>query len=442
VAGLLGAAPGRVSAVSGRRVLVLTYHWPPFSGAGAARWSALVTHLRQLGHEVTVVTTSLWGRSPAGAEEGVIRTRDLAAVGVLRRLFRRPVVRAETARAVAVPLGSESGPGLRSRILVPDPFVVSWVPLAAAAARRFLRQRPVDCVITSSPPDSIHLAGLALGRRRPAWIAELRDGWTFEPLRAPFPTGFQRRLDARLERAVACHADGLVAATGPIGDDLERRFERPVETIRNGWDPGLESRLAAAEPPALDPGRVNLVYTGSLGGIRGHDDRGLLAALRDIVREEPELAARLRVTIAGPLTEGDRAKLGSPELAPVVRTVGELPRPEALALQRRADALLLITSHHASIATGKLYEYLAAGRPILALAGENEAASIVAETGTGVSVAPDDIPGIRRALATVASGELERSYEPRGLDHYVYPAPARAFAEAIERAMERHRRLA
>jgi glycosyltransferase involved in cell wall biosynthesis len=420
------------------RLLILTYHWPPATGAGAARWSALVRHLRELGHELTVVTTSLWGPPGTGDDERVIRTRDFADVGALRRLLRRPA----TAAGGGEGAGGGSAGGLRSRILVPDPFVVSWAPFAAAAARRVIRREPIDCVITSSPPDSVHLAGLALGRRRPPWIAELRDGWSFEPLRPAFATGVQRRLDLRLERAVARRADALVGATGPITDDLERRLGADATTIRNGWDPWLDSEVKAARPPELEPDRVNLVYTGSLGGIRGHDDRGLLAALREIVSEDRGLAERLRLVIAGPLTASERTELGAPDLAPLVRMVGSLPRPEALALQRRADALLLITSHDRSIATGKLYEYLAAGRPILALAGNNEAASIVAKTGTGTSVPPDDVPAIRRALEAVAAGELDGSYAPHGLDPYLYPGPAEGFAEVIDRAVEQGRRAA
>jgi glycosyltransferase involved in cell wall biosynthesis len=411
------------------RLLVITYHWPPFTGAGGARWSSMVRHLRELGHQVTVITTSLW-EPPSGEDaEGVIRTRDLAAAGTLRRLLRRPAAHAGASG------GGAAGGGLRSRLLVPDPFVVSWVPFAAAAARRVIRRQPIDCVITSSPPDSVHLAGLRLGRNRPPWIAELRDGWTYEPLRPPFPTGWQRRLDAGLERRVALGADGLVGVTGPIAEDLARRFDRPASTVRNGWDPALEPAIEAAEPPSLEDDRVNLVYTGSLGGIRGHDDRGLLDALRGISREDPELAARLRVVFAGPLTPEERAAFASPELAPLVRALGELPRPQALRLQRDADALLLITSRDASMATGKLYEYLAAGHPILALAGENEAARIVTETGTGRVVAPDDVPGVRRALAAVVSGELQDSYEPHGLEAYLYPAPAKALAELIDRVL-------
>jgi glycosyltransferase involved in cell wall biosynthesis len=416
--------------MTSRRLLVITYHWPPFTGAGAARWSSMVRHLRGLGHEVTVITTSLWGPPPAADAGGVLRTRDLAAMGSVRRLLRRPA-RADDGTAGS---GGESA-GMRSRLLVPDPFVVSWVPFAAAAARRVIRRQPIDCVITSSPPDSVHLAALMLGRHRPAWIAELRDGWTYEPLRPPFATAFQRRLDARLERRVSQRADGLVGATGPISADLETRLAVEAETIRNGWDPALEPKVEAAEPPGLESDRVNLLYTGSLGGIRGHDDRGLLAGLREISRDQPELAGQLRLVIAGPLTEGERAELTAPDLAPIVRVLGELPRAQALRLQRDADALLLITSRDVSIATGKLYEYLSAGRPILALAGKNEAAAIVAETATGRVVPPDDVSAIRRALAATVSGELSESYEPRGLDPYVYPAPAEALAALIDRVL-------
>src|SRR5947208_12604384 len=108
-----------------RRLLVITYHWPPFTGAGAARWSAMVRHLRRLGHEVTVITTSLWGPPTVADAEGVIRTRDLAAVGALRRLMRRPAGAMEGGDGRA---GGGSADGLRSRLLVPDPYVLSWLP--------------------------------------------------------------------------------------------------------------------------------------------------------------------------------------------------------------------------------------------------------------------------------------------------------------------------
>ena len=412
-----------------QRLLVLTYHWPPFPGAGAARWTALVKYLRRLGYETTVITTSAFGALPSDAAEGVVRTRDLAAAGSLRKVLRRPPLAGEG--------GAESGaekpaPGILTKVVVPDAYAASWVPFATLAARRLLRERTFDCLITSSPPDSVHLAGLALGDRSPAWIADLRDGWTFERLRPPFPTGAQRDLDARLERRVARGAGAVVCATEPISADLRRRLGVDATTIPNAWDPDLEPQVAAADPPPLDPDRVNLVYTGSLGGVRGHDDSGLFEALRAIVRDDPELATRLRLTIAGPLTRAEQAALRAADLDPVVTTLGPLPREQALALQRRAAALLLVTSHDVSIATGKLFEYLAAERPILALAGANEAARIVTETRTGVVVPPDDAAGIRSALTAIASGAIERDFAPHGLERYRYPAPADAYGKLIE----------
>ena len=107
------------------------------------------------------------------------------------------------------------------------------------------------------------------------------------------------------------------------------------------------------------------------------------------------------------------------------------------ALQRSADALVLITSRNSSEATGKVFEYLAAGRPILALAEENEAARIVRETHTGITVAPDDVDAIARALTRIARGDLGREFAPTGLDRYAYPRLAEEMGEAIEEAIVR-----
>jgi glycosyltransferase involved in cell wall biosynthesis len=184
---------------------------------------------------------------------------------------------------------------------------------------------------------------------------------------------------------------------------------------------------------------VNLVYTGTLGGIRGHDDRALLEALRRLVRDDPDTASRLRVVIAGRLMEAEAAILSAVDLRPIVHLVGALPRFGAVALQRQADALLLVTSHHKSIVHGKLFEYLAAGKPILALAGDNEPARIVRETHTGEVVAPDDADAIERALRRVADRSLP--YAPRGVERYTYTEAARRMSAEIELAIARRNGL-
>jgi glycosyltransferase involved in cell wall biosynthesis len=160
-----------------------------------------------------------------------------------------------------------------------------------------------------------------------------------------------------------------------------------------------------------------------------------LRALRIVSREAD--VAPLRLVLAGRLTAAERALIEGSGAADAVSHLGVLDRVDALALQRSADALLLLTSRSSSEATGKLFEYIGAGRPILALAESNEAARIVRETNTGITVPPDDVDAIAAALRKVASGDLSRAYAPQGIHRFVYPGPAETMAELVEEAILR-----
>jgi len=413
---------------SPRRVVVVPYYYPPFWGSGN-RWPTLVKYLRELGHEVTVLATDAYGRLEDDDANGVQRVHDLRASAAVRRMLRREDI--PTAGAAA---GDQPAGPLLTKLFVPDAYVVSWLPAAALATRRLLAESNIDVVITSSPPESVHLLGLLLGRRRPAWIADFRDGWTFEPLRPPFPTGLQQRVDGRLERAVAQHADAVVAATRPIAGDLVQRLGARATHISNAWDPALTSVPAA--PRIGESSEKRIVLTGKFSGVRGSNPEAFLRALAR-VRSEPD-SPPLRLVLAGPLLDADRALIAATGNADFVSSVGIVERSSALALQRSADALLLITSRNSSEATGKLFEYIGADRPVLALADGNEAARIVAETGIGVTVAPDDVEAIANALRRVAAGTLP--FAPRNLGRFVYPGPAEAFTRVIDEAIDTHQR--
>ncbi len=423
----------RVDRMPRRRILVISYFFPPDQTVGGARWAAMSSWLRRAGHEVTVLTTNAAGSLP-GEEPWTRRTGDLGSMPALRWMLRRPPLSAgETGVAAKKPV-----PRWFTDVVVPDELLLTWAARATVSARRLVREREIDCVVSTGPPHSSHLIPLLLGPRRPAWIADFRDGWRFEPLRPAWPARLQDRLDAALERRVAATADVVIGVTKPIADDFAGRLHARSSYVSNGWNPELDPVLAEAVRPQLDPGLVNLVHTGQLSGPRGRDPRALLMALRRLQDEQPAVAAKLRIVLAGRLDAGEEQLLGELDHQGAVVSVGQLSRDAAAALQRDADALLLLTSPgHASQATGKLFEYLTAGRPIIALARENEAARIVQETRTGVTVAPDDVEGIASALAAAAEGTLARSYDPRGLDPYIYPGPAEAVAELIEESLAR-----
>lgn len=417
-----------------RRLLVVSYGHPPSPGVGGTRWLSMARHLRRLGHSVTIVASDAWGTLSEEAELDVVRVRDPKSARKLRSLLRRGKLRQEGDRDLL-----ERPPGrLLTGVLVPEMNVATWLPQAALAVRRLLARSAYDCIVTSSPPESSHLIGLLLGSERPAWVADFRDGWTFEPYRPGFPTGLQRRLDLSLERRVVRSAEVAVGATQPIADDLSRRFGAFAACVSNGWDP--DSAPHSARPPAVRPGAggVRLVYTGKLSGEWGRDPAALMHALRAVSAETNE--PQLRFLHAGRLSTEERALIDRTDAADVVENLGILDRAGALALQRSADALVLLTSRNSSEATGKVFEYLFSGRPIIALAERNEAARIVRETNTGITVPPDDVEAIAAALRRVVSGELMGEYAPRNLDQYEYPRLAEQMAELIEEAIRRRRR--
>lgn len=405
------------------RIVVVTYYYPPSPAVGALRWAAMTRHLRARGHDVTVVTSALHG---TGHEPDVIRAGDLGNAEVLRRLLRRPPLPSPGAAPALTP-----APALLTRVVVPDSTLVSWVPAALAAV---LRLGDVDCLITSGPPDSTHLLPLLLPRR-PAWIADFRDGWRFEALRDPWPTALQERLDAWLERRVVRTADVVIGATLPIADDFRRRFGVDAAWVSNGYDPQVAPAESASPP---EDGWLRLVHTGTLSGPRGRDPRPLLEALRE---HNANGGRPIRLLLAGRPSVEDERLIAESGLGDGLRHLGLLDRPTTLRLQRDADALLLLTGRHRSEATGKLFEYLAAGRPILAVARDNEAARIVRETGTGETVDGADPGALREALRRFADGELARAYAPRNLERFLYPGPARAVEDLLGRAIaQRHGR--
>jgi glycosyltransferase involved in cell wall biosynthesis len=209
--------------------------------------------------------------------------------------------------------------------------------------------------------------------------------------------------------------------------------------VRNGADPEL---FDAADPASvaglLDSERVSIVYTGRFGSA-GRDPRALIEALRRFAAEHPDDAARTELVIAGPLTAEERELFGTDVSPARIELVGSLERGRALALQRAADCLLLIAHPvRSQLANFKLYEYLSAGPPILALAAGTEAGAIAAALGSRPIDAADPA-AIAEALATASRREVPSPDADARAEHS-YPAVAERMAAAVELAIERRGR--
>ena len=308
-------------------------------------------YLRALGYAVTIIACDAWGALPTDSALGVRRISDLRSgggapprAGAVARCRWPELVspRASNARRLtAHPSGCTR----------PSPRELGSAVLRMLAG--MIRRELVDCLVTAGPPASVHLLGLALGRGRPAWVADFRDGWRFDDGRDPFPTAMQRGLDGWLERRVVRTASGVVGATAPIAEDLGARLGGRARCVPNAWDPRLiPTELPASFQPVSDA--TTLV---SVGTLSGWSRPGYEAVIEGAGRGGNGLGPyRIRLVHAGRLTTEERAlieDLGAADL--VAQRLGTVKRGEALALQRSADALVLLTSRNPSEAASKTF---------------------------------------------------------------------------------------
>jgi glycosyltransferase involved in cell wall biosynthesis len=385
------------------KVLLVSLYFPPAGGGGVQRTLKTATHLPPLGIETHVLApddprwvhrddeleppTQAWihraryvgprGRRPADELHG---TAGLAWLGTHARLLGR-------------------------RLLVPDENV-PWTLTAIPAAIRTVRQHGIDAVLTTSPPGSIHLVGAAVKRATGArWVADLRDSLVAHPHRRS-----ERRLvrikeqgEHRVASLVARYADAVVAASDAIAVEARELGPRgAVITIANGCDfddfAGLEHQPSA---------RFRITHTGSFFGRR--DPRPFLTALAD---SGLDVVARF----AGDFRPADREWAVGLVLGDRLELIPYLPRRRSLEVQRDSEALLLLIPEAGGrgrgVLSGKVFEYLAAERPILAAVPPGGAAAdLIRETGAGIVAPPDDVAAIRAALeglhARWRAGELD-----------------------------------
>jgi glycosyltransferase involved in cell wall biosynthesis len=410
-------------------ILLVAHFYPPSREVAAHRAAALAKYLARRGHRVTVLTTEAFGSDGADADDNpaVIRSHDLQLAAAR--------VRGDRMASDAMSRSESSGPTLVGRIAVPDGHLLAWFPFAWPRALRLLRDERPDCVVTTSPPESAHLIGRSLQRRGVAWIADLRDGWTFENAvkQEIWPLEIQHRLNGWLERRTLRHADLITTVSEPLVADAAARFGQ-AELLTNGFDPDKVS--VEADANVLDPERFSFVYTGRIAGATARDARPLIEAVTDLARTDPARAERLELAFAGPFTR-EEAALFQTDVSPArIVNLGLLTHERTLALQRAADALVIITDPETTAPSAKLYEYLATGRPIIALSSEHNAlAPILRDTDSGLVVPARGVEPIRDALVRAMSGQVTGASEDARA-RYSYPVIADRLGELADTTVE------
>ena len=319
----------------------------------------------------------------------------------------------ETARSAGegwlrVPPAVRSNLGHLKRF--PDAHL-GWLPFALAASRRV----DYDVAYSSSGPFTSHLVGLLLKRwtKRP-WVAELRDGW-YRWNRAIFPD-YPRWRDVperRLEAAAVKHADRVILVTDRMANAFRCQFDHDLladhfAVVPNGFD---RLQFPASPPYLPSSNQFDVVHAGAL--YYGRSLMALLEAARRLVDAVPAFALKFRLTLIGTLDSAARAELATSGLAEHIRCQGQLDHATTIQAMRAADVLLLVantTPGAEATVPGKLFEYLAVGRPVLAIAPpDSSTADVLTQTGAGWLAPAGDSAAIAYALHAAFQAHQEGS---------------------------------
>lgn len=396
-----------------RRVLMVSYFFPPVGGAGVQRTTKFVKYLPSCGWNATVLTVS----NPS------VPVFDPSLLGDVPDSAR--VVRARTwepsyaaKQAVAGADGAASLPRWPRRwlkgaarqaanmLLQPDPQVL-WFPAAVRTGVRLLRESRHEAVMASGPPFSSFLVAAAISRRTGVPLAlEYRDEWDLSN-RYWENRQFGRvslAVQQRLQDAVVRRAKLLIATSRPSARALETIRDRSgsqarVVCLYNGFDPDDFAHRPPQSRPDGDCYR--LVYVGTLWNLT--TVAPLVEAVERLCREHHELASRLELVFAGRRTAAEDETLARLKTLPCrVRLLDYVDHAEAIDLMRSADGLCVLLAGvpgAGRVVPAKIFEYMAAGRPIRAIAPDGELCDLVRNHPGAVCISPQNISAICEQLA-------------------------------------------
>lgn len=428
-----------------KKVLFIAYYFPPIGGSGTQRPVKFVKYLPEFGWQPYVISTDRpYGDGAEGRDETL-----LADIPPGVQVWRVPTPQPQPVNrlahwvgwksaAVSAEPGSAAGraashppavlpwttrlrrAALAPLYLVQDPLLdpaLYWSLHIVPLARRIIREEQIDVVLTTSAPWSALITGTLLRRltARP-WIADFRDLWTEDPL-VYQSTPIRKKLDVQAECRLITQADAVISVTEPLIEKLRKKTRRPNQPfilIPNGWDredfPDLPAQRTVAPPPETPEQCIALLHPGST--YQG-EPLPLLAALDRLAADGVALD-RLRFHFVGYMHPQDQAHIAnSPHSRLFQLDAQRVPHDAALRLMRNAHVLLLLLRRGPDLSSGKVFEYMVAGRPVLTIGARNGVAGqLVQECGIGAVVDPEDVGGLARALQqiTVNYPEFVESY--------------------------------
>jgi glycosyltransferase involved in cell wall biosynthesis len=427
-----------------KKVLIIAYYFPPLGGAGVQRALKFVKYLPEFGWEPVVLTVKkisypAWDETilqeiPSGAKIWRSGSLDPQRLVYLFSKF-------NSLKPGKQKSGSGSLPADWLRFLkwfsIPD-SKIGWFPLALWKGLRLVRKENIDLIFSTSPPVTAHLVGYWVSKlsKKPL-VMDFRDPWDL--VAQDYPSTLHKRVSQALKRRILDSSKGFTAVNRQIADELLQ--ESPglkSEIISNGFD---SADFEGLNPKVSD--KFEIVYLGTFN--RLNDPNPFLRAFSELIQTNETFAQKASFAKVGLVLDWDwSALLKQYNLHNNVVSIDYLPHRESLEYLLRAKVLLLATGGKTDsplLSTSKIFEYLAARKPILAIVSENGAAAqLLRENDIGVIVEPNDKDGIKRALLgwfeKYKAGILETGLPTPDLKRYERKYLTRRLADFFNRCLD------
>lgn len=383
-----------------KKVLIITYYWPPSGGSSVLRWLKFTKYLRDFGWEPVIYTPE----NPESQEIDEALLKEIPEnTKILKTKIREPYLiykrltgRKKEDRLGVALMSDKKTPGfiqklsiwIRSNFFIPDPKCF-WIKPSIKTLTKYLADNPVDIIISTGPPHSMHLIGLGLKRKTGIrWLADFRDPWTnidfYSELLLLKAADRKHRI---LERQVLENADCIVTVSDTWAEEFRTLGSKNVVTLHNGFDhPPLQNTN-------LNPDRKFMIT--HLGSVpKSRNPEIFWKVLSEIVAQNIDFKNDLRIQLIGKVDQSVTAAIRKAGLSEYLTHISFIPHDETFRHISSASVLLLLINNSPNskgILTNKFYEYLSANRPILAIGRtDGDAAEILRECKAGKIVDYDN----------------------------------------------------
>lgn len=415
-----------------KRVLIISYYWPPTGGSGVQRWVKFAKYLPSEGWQPVIYTPenpeqlaadeSLAAEVPEAAE--VVKTRIIEPYELYKRVLRRSghskeAVEVNPVNAQNKSLLQKAAMWIRGNLFRPDPRCL-WIGPSVRFLKKYLAEHPVDLIVSTGPPQSMHMIGLRLSRETGLpWIADFRDPWTkifyFKHLSM---TSATEKWHRKMEKKVLDKASAVVAVSPLVQQEFQEMTDTPVELITNGFDECDFSSEQCTEAYGGASEEFIITHTGLFAA--DGNPTVLWDVLAEKCRTDEIFKKLLRIKLIGKTDDQILKALKDRGLEDSMINMGYQPHSVAVEQQRQASLLILPLRkepEYKAVLPGKLFEYLASQRPILGIGQPDGAmAMIVNETRTGTVIDWEDRKGLTQYIEQCWERHLEGRLSTEGAD--------------------------